>query len=87
MKKLILLLLIGITSNAQYNYQQISLTNSYPIYSGEYINYSNNYNYNNYDYKNTMDIYGTILTPLKANTDYGAYLEYEYSYKYNNYNN
>ncbi len=83
MKKTILVLItiiaILIGSNilqGQYNYQQLPIVNSYPIYSGEYINYGNyNYNYN-------TNIYGTILNRIEASNDYDAYLKYEYQYKY-----
>jgi len=84
MKKLLLLLLL--VSNyiySQNSYQYLPIVNSYPIYSGEYINYGN-YNYN-YDYNNK--VYGTISHKIEASNDYDAYLKYEYKYNYDyNYN-
>ena len=84
MKKAIIVFITIITillgSNllqGQYNYQSLPIVNSYPIYSGEYINYGNyNYNYN-------TNIYGTISNRIEATNDYDAYLKYEYQYKYN----
>tara|TARA_B100001250_G_scaffold368656_1_gene351477 strand:+ start:595 stop:936 length:342 start_codon:yes stop_codon:yes gene_type:complete len=78
MKKILLLLLfINSYLYSQNNYQTIPLVNSYPIYSGDYINYGNyNYNYN-------TNLYGTISNKIEASNDYDAYLKYEYQYKYN----